>query len=326
MKKYFNPNNYIKFLLRKFIFLISPLISKWERKYLDEYKNNILKHQPIFIIGAPRTGSTILYQTLTNQLDVLYIDNLTCMFNKNLFFGLWLSNKLFKQKAHNCFKSKLGSTSGFRGPSECGGLWYRWLPMNKHVVESGECSDETIKRIRSEISAVINYYDKPLVIGNNIAGLRIGFLNEVFPDAKYIVIDREPIFVAQSLLLARKYIHGDFMHWWGMKPKNYTELLKESPAVQVVLQHYFTNKQIYQDLKSYVNKANWIDIKYSELSTQKKITIQKIKDLINFYNERDFFEYNEVFENKEIKVDKKLIDQIKIQIEEKNWDDYSSKT
>ena len=73
---------------------------------------------------------------------------------------------------------------------------------------------------------MINYYNKPLVIGNNNAGLRIGLLKEVFPDAKYIVVNRDPFFVAQSLLLARKKIYGDIIHWWGMMPKNYDQLLK----------------------------------------------------------------------------------------------------
>ena len=87
MKKYISPKNYIKFFIVKFFSLISPLIKIWEKKYFNLYGNQKLKHQPIFIIGAPRTGSTIFYQTLTNQLNVLYINNFICLLNKNLFFG-----------------------------------------------------------------------------------------------------------------------------------------------------------------------------------------------------------------------------------------------
>tara|TARA_B100000989_G_scaffold145077_1_gene108103 strand:- start:23894 stop:24874 length:981 start_codon:yes stop_codon:yes gene_type:complete len=326
MKKYFNLKIYVKFLIIKFFSLISPIINIWEKKYYDLYRNQKLKHQPIFVIGAPRTGSTIFYQTLTNQLDVLYINNLICLFNKNLFFGFWLSQKLFNQNAHDCFESDLGSTSSLHSPSECGEFWYRWLPKFKHTIEKGECSKETIKQIRDEISAVINFYDKPLVIGNNNAGLRIGFLKEVFPDAKYIVIDRNPLFVAQSLLLARKKVHGNFTQWWGLMPKNYNLLKKKSFISQVVSQHYFTNKQIYQDLKCDKPKTNWIVVNYSEFSGKKEIIIEKIKDFINFNKKRNFFKKNNVVESKEIKIEQELIRQIKIEIDEKNWNDYSSET
>jgi hypothetical protein len=37
------------------------------------------------MIGAPRTGSTILYQSLTNYFDLLYIDNLVCGGGKTCF-------------------------------------------------------------------------------------------------------------------------------------------------------------------------------------------------------------------------------------------------
>ena len=326
MKKLINPKIYMKFFIKKFFSLISPLINIWEKKYLNLYGNQKLKHQPIFIIGAPRTGSTIFYQTLTNQLNVLYINNLNCLLNKNLFFGFWCSFKLFKQRAHNCFQSDLGRTTSLNSPSECGEFWYRWLPTYKHVIDKGETSEKIINQIRIEISAVINYYDKPLVIGNNNAGLRIGLLKEIFPDAKYIVINRDPFFVAQSLLLARKKIHGDIINWWGMMPKNYNKLLKKSPTVQVVSQYYFINKQIYQDLESYVNKDSWIEVKYSQLSDKKEITIDKIKKFLKFDKERKFFENNNVIENKEIKIKQELITQIKIQIGKKNWNDYSSET
>ena len=86
MKKYFDLKYLLKFFIKNIIFLISPLISLWEQKYFLKYRDFKPKYQPIFIIGAPRTGSTILYQTITNQLDVLYIDNMICALNKNLFF------------------------------------------------------------------------------------------------------------------------------------------------------------------------------------------------------------------------------------------------
>ena len=82
-------------------------------------------------------------------------------------------------------------------------------------------------------------------------------------------------------------------------------------------QHYFINKQIFEDLNFYVSKTNCMNINYSELSKKKEITIQRIKDFINFKNERSFFVNNKVIESKKIKIDKKLFEQVIKEVEEK---------
>ncbi len=106
MRKYLKLSNYKRALLSRIHRLFKPTIYySWEKNKIEKYGNQPLKHPPIFIIGAPRTGSTILYQTLTNKLDILYIDNLVDKFHRNLFFGFWLSSKLYKHKPHNCFTS-----------------------------------------------------------------------------------------------------------------------------------------------------------------------------------------------------------------------------
>ena len=91
-----------------------------------------------------------------------------------------MSNKIFKQKAHNCFESNLGNTKGLHSPSECGGFWYRRLNDKENLGNINQITDEVIRRIRYEITSVINHYNKPLVIGNNNVALRIGLIKKIF--------------------------------------------------------------------------------------------------------------------------------------------------
>lgn len=326
MKKYFILSNYKNYFLAKFFSFISPILKIWEKKYIKQFADMPLKHQPIFIIGAPRTGSTILYQTITNQFDVLYIDNLVSKFYRNLFFGFWLSNKIFKQKAHNCFKSEFGDTAqyGLRAPSECGEFWYRWLPKDRHFIDYEDFDDDMVKEIRSEISAVINFFDKPIVINNNNIALRIRLIQRVFPEARYIVIDREPFFVAQSLLFAREICCGNRNIWWSMMPKNYAEIKEESFFKQVVLQHYYINKLMYSDLKELIDSRFCIIINYSELAHKKNKILLDVKDAICYYNDRISFENNIIYESRKNKLDSVLIKKLKKEIERLDWDDYTS--
>ncbi|WP_417326347.1 sulfotransferase [Halarcobacter sp.] len=326
MNKYLNIRNYFEYVFIKLYKFVSPFIRKWEQKYISKYGSQPLKHQPVFIIGAPRTGSTILYQTLTNQLDVLYIDNLVCKFYRNSFFGFWLSNKLFEKKAHNCFKSNHGDTSecGLHAPSECGGFWYRWLPTDRHFIDYDDITDKMIEQIRQEITTIINYFDKPLIFNNNNAGLRIRLLQKCFPNAKYIVADREPLFVAQSLLKARKIFYHSYDTWWSIMPKNYNDIIKEPYYKQVVLQHYLINKQIYADLNELVGKSFHLTILYKKFTADKKETIKNIVNLINYNNYRKSFCDNKVYQSKKINLDRELLSLIKNEIERLDWDDYKS--
>jgi hypothetical protein len=326
MNKSLKQKKYIKFYFAKILILCSPIVRLWEKKYIKRYSSIPLKHQAVFIIGAPRTGSTILYQTLTNQLNVLYIDNLVCRFNKNLFFGFWLSHKIFKQKAHNCFKSNHGNTSkcGLHAPSECGGFWYRWLPKDKHFIDYDDITDKMVKEIREEITAIINYFDKPLVFNNNNIALRIRLIKKAFPNAKFIVADREPLFVAQSILNARMKFYSNYNQWWSIMPNNYVKLLEEPYFRQVVLQHYHINKQMYKDLIELISNNNHVTIHYKDFCANKDKTVEEIINLLNYKKVRLSFINNEVKESRKLSIEEYLLHKIEIEIERLDWNDYTS--
>jgi len=235
---------------------LSPLINLWEKNILSMYGSEKPEYSPIFVVGAPRTGSTILYQTITNSLDVSYIDNLSCVFHRNLFFGMWLSDKLFKNKPHNCFKSIHGNTwktGGFHAPSECGQFWYRWLPKDHHFIGYDEITDNMVAEIRQNIFAILNYFDRPFVIKNLNVGQRLRLIYKVCPDAKIIWVRRNPEDVIYSILSIRRKLGISSNEWWSIMPSNYKDLLKLDEVEMVVKGVYFIERQINEDIKLFGN-------------------------------------------------------------------------
>jgi len=247
----------------------------WESNFILKYSNQPLKHQPVFIIGAPRTGSTILYQTLTNQLDVLYVDNLICQFYRNFFFGFWLSNKIFKQNPHNYFNSNHGNTEsgGYHAPSECGNLWYKWLLSDKHFIDHDDITNVMVEEIRKEITAVINYFDQPLVFKNLNAGQRLRLLSRCFPNAKIIFIKRSPIFTAQSILKAKRKVGVADNIFWSIKPSNFEVLKSLNSYEQIIKQIYYIEKQILEDRKLF-SSEQFLTIDYNVLCNNLEATLE----------------------------------------------------
>jgi hypothetical protein len=274
LQKYFSIKSYCYFAINQVAKIIFSAIRRWEHPKVWHYGMQAIQNQPVFIIGAPRTGSTILYQALTNLYDVLYIDNLVCKFHRNLFFGFWLSNKIFGSTTHNSFTSHYGQTRGRHSPSECGHFWYRWLPKDHHFIDHNEISTQMVENIRREISSVINYFDKPIIFKNLNAGQRLRLLTRCFPEAKFIFITRDPLQTAQSILMAKRRLGLADNEFWSIMPQNANELKKLDWDEQIVKQVCFLEKQIIQD-SSMVHRDNFFKIHYRDLSLQRIDTLAK---------------------------------------------------
>lgn len=231
--------------------MVSPALSAWERRKLEEFGETAPAFQPVFMIGAPRTGSTILYQALTNYFDLLYIDNLVCRWRKNLFFGFWLSSKRFGRKPHDNFSARHGSTADFGGhaPSECGGFWYRWLPTDRHFVSEEDITPTMVREIRRELTAVINRFDRPLLIKNLNAGQRLRLIRQCFPEARIIYIRRDRRFVVDSILRARRATGTKANEMWSIRPRDFQDLLRLPELDLVAAQVCAIERQIDEDLK-----------------------------------------------------------------------------
>ena len=299
-----------------FFKVLSPTLAFFEKKIKKIGSVTENYHQPIFIISAPRAGSTVLYQSLTNQADVAYVDNLVCLFLRNFFFGFWLSNKLFKQRPHNCFQSEHGNTAncGWHAPSECGGFWYRWLPTDYHFVDFAQVVAKDIEEIKNEITAVSNYFEKPIVFKNLNAGQRLRLIVKAFPDAKFIFVRREPLYTAQSILKAKRKLKIPDNQFWSIMPPNVDELRKLDWPEQIVKQIFFLEKQIAKDLQLFP-KQNVYEVCYTELS-QSRIT-GLIFDL--GLNERTYFKKPEISLNEKLSLTEQEVLSIKNEIKKLDW-------
>ena len=82
---------------------------------------------PIFIVGAPRSGTTLVYQALANQIDFSFFTNWVNIFPSSpVFASIKLSGKLGNSDL-NYFKSNYGLINGINSPSEAGFIFREWF-------------------------------------------------------------------------------------------------------------------------------------------------------------------------------------------------------
>jgi hypothetical protein len=140
-----------------------------------------------------------------------------------------------------------------------------------------------VEEIQREITAVINYFDRPIVFKNLNAGQRLRFITRCFPDAKFIFITRDPLQTAQSILKAKRRAGLSDNTFWSIMPPNADALKGLDWDEQIAKQVYFLEKQITLD-SSLAKQENFFTLQYKDLSLQqidvlaKKLGLQKKKN------------------------------------------------
>lgn len=296
----------------------------FEQPILRIYGNKPPIQSPVFIIGAPRTGSTILYQILTNYFDLLYPDNLVDLFRRNMFIGFWISHHIYNDKPHNCYRSRFGNTEqcGLHAPNEFGQFWYRWLPKHKHFIEADEVSASALLQMKLNLTAVLSYFEKPLLFKNLNMGQRLRMLAQILPNSKIIWIKRDPLLTAQSIYNAKKRLKLKPNEWWSVMPPNYNELKNLDACEQIIKQIFFIERQIFLDKKLFPEKQ-LLTIEYESLSSNLNDLLDKIRRFIhpdlNYRKMYDPVKFNTRNKNQ---IEDSVVSKFKYWISKMNWEKY----
>ena len=223
-----------------------------------------LNNPPVFIVGAPRTGSTLFYQALVSSTDFGYCNNFMAYFPKTPVLAAMLSKKWFGGEERPAdFMSIKGDTPGMRGPAEFGELWYNWMPCCKDYLEGGELDEESIRDMRRAISAMTRVFGKTLLLKNMNCGQRLAVIRRAFPEALFLVMRRDPLFIAQSLLLTRESSARGRNAYWSVKPDNYDEIAALDAPEQIAEQIASIEARIEFDIsRFYPGKS--LEIHYEE--------------------------------------------------------------
>ena len=217
---------------------------------------------PIFVIGAPRTGSTLLYQLLIQRFHLAYMTNLQSFFYGSPAIVARLTQKLASSRSHYYpAESKYGYISGAFAPSEAGAAFRYWFGED----DISDPASATRKELARRTIACLSAAESATFLAKNLYNsMRLATISSVFPEAFFVWIKRGPLYAAQSLMMMRRRLYGSDHTWASVKPHTWDELVKYSPFEQVVRQikdiddyilHIFTRKE----------KIRYIQINYREL-------------------------------------------------------------
>jgi len=161
---------------------------------------------PIFIVGAPRSGTNIFYRTMARHPDLAWISNITKKIpNSRLLTRILM---LFRNDHR---------------PSEGNNIWQKFIDGDDECLCRENATPAARRYLHEIVRNHLQYFHKPRFLnkcpGNSV---RIDFLKEIFPDAIFIHLIRDGRAAAYSIMLSRLKHAGSY---WSVKPPGWQNLL-----------------------------------------------------------------------------------------------------
>lgn len=193
----------------------------------------------LHVIGAPRSGTTLLYQVIASGLDVGYVNNLIAAFWLAPVAGVRLSRKLgLADAASSSFASSFGRTRGIAEPHEYGYFWnhhLRYPDLSERDPDHGATIDWD--GLRRAIVAMAEADGRPMAFKPMLLVWHLEEMARRMPRTCYVWIRREARDTALSLLRMRRSLLGDERGWASLRPRGVPDDAPpwEQVAAQVVL-------------------------------------------------------------------------------------------
>jgi hypothetical protein len=246
------------------------------RRWMDER----LPYPPIFVVGAPRSGSTLLYQLLTDRFEVGYLANGHAR-SPGAPSLVERTRGLVRRRsgALGDYGSSFGNTSGELGPSECGPFWYRFFPRRPHYVTADGFPVRARRELRAAVGAFIEVCGGPVVYKNVYSTVRMEALAAALPEALFVAIHRDVAANARSILEARLRVAGTQEAWWSVEPPGVEEMLELPPHEQAVEQVRALDVLV-EEAEASIGSERVLHVAYEDLCADPNRELDRVRQFV----------------------------------------------
>jgi len=341
-KQILTPNNWLKII---FISLQAFRNSRVEKKeailLADSDVNSVELKDPIFILGHWRSGTSHLHNILVNDNNFNFPTLLQVTF-PNTFLAI--QDKMKSQNASHSNRRPMDNMQiSIQSPGEeevavwsmcsISSIGNRLLQNKEDFYDKFLTFEDTTKDEFSKWRSSFIYFLKKITLNDKRQLLlkspehtaRIKLLLEIFPNAKFINIRRNPLDVFQST----KHLYDKVI-----KPSYFHKVSNNHLVDRILLVYKKMYESYFQDIHL-ISEGNFVDISYENLVAQPMLTVEKIYgdlDLVLLKSTKDRIEsyinpHNKYKKNEYKDIDPKLKERVYTEWNQnfRNWD-YDKKT
>ena len=258
---------------------LNSLLAKLEDEVTQRFTDPQLP--VVFVIGAPRCGSTLLADVLSRTGAFTYVSNFVARFWLAPYIGMLISHALeIGDDIERPFSSEYGVTEGWSGPHEFGYFWSRWFGnAETHKLDEADLAKIDRTTMARELAALEHVVGKPLFFKNLLCGPQMSFLADILREAVFVLCRRDPLYNAQSLLIGREKVYGSRAAWLSLKPREYKALIDLPPHDQVAAQLHYTIEDIERSAAT-LAKGRFLEVRYEDLCCQPRTQVGRIREAL----------------------------------------------
>ena len=173
---------------------------------------------PVFVVGLPRSGTTLAYELLVQAFEMAYLTRLY-----SYSFGLPnLTTRFvsrFTRHPVARYESRYGRIPGRFAPAEGAVLWNRWLPELDefgHYFPPERLANRAPADAGDMVASMTAIAGRPFVFKNVYMSLSLPALMRLLPRARVIVVQRDIRAVLASIFQGRQALSSS--GWWSIRP------------------------------------------------------------------------------------------------------------
>ena len=233
----------------------------------------------IFVMGLPRSGTTLLTQLLYNNTDLYCVNNFMARFWETPLVGAKLSQLTISKTRLQDFHSHYGRTSDIDQPHEFSLFWHKWLKVHNFEKYDPGVAEKLIKW--SELSSKI--FNLNRVLGGGLVfkpmefvGFHLYSFMQIFKKSIFIYLERDPLEVSLSILRARK--KADTSQWWGSYPPGeiFDSIKNKSLVDQVAHQVCYFKKMYEEKFLDHNQHPQLMRLNYDDLCKSPNKSLSRI--------------------------------------------------
>lgn len=245
---------------------VSPLLWFMDYPFRLAYTGNKPSQNlpAIFILAPPRSGSTLLYQVLTEAFSNVHLTNIANLFFSTPMLGFMLSDRLC-QNYRTKYKSLNGFVQGICGEAEGMKFWKYWMGQGLDYYKT-RLKPQRLKKLQELLSQRYSPEEKVWISGYIGHVFCIDFLRQHWPNAVFIHLYRDLVSNAYSLYRCSPN------RWFSLNPggiQNVARNRYEEIARQIIRIHSIILDYYGMDMFS---------LSYQELCDSPQQIIKKIND------------------------------------------------